>query len=237
MALIRLTLNTAKKQKQTNLFIHFWRESTACQSAYGSIWPLGDKRYTMGQGYFQFFDLPISRLWKYVLKICREIYEIGILMCKCRDVAREGGQGAREFGRSVNPIQKGRQIMPLKLLPAPLGSKSFVHLWKVQMSLFKYVWLWLHCVRIEVMKIKWGVLWQFFDQTTVSRPLCSISYSMWTPRGVPSIFYHHTHLIWLLTKEAKLHSFWKKNMRWENETPCGLTFWQKTQQVCRVVGI
>ena len=97
--------------------------------------------------------------------------------------------------------------------------------------------LWLHCVRIEVMKIKWGVLWQFFDQTTVSRPLCSISYSMWTPRGVPSIFYHHTHLIWLLTKEAKLHSFWKKNMRWENETPCGLTFWQKTQQVCRVVGI
>ena len=45
-----------------------------------------------------------------------------------------GGPGGQslppEYDGSVNPIQtKGEQIMPLKLLPAPPDSKSYLHLW------------------------------------------------------------------------------------------------------------
>ena len=62
----------------------------------------------------------------------RRVYNTSI----CRGVARGGRvrvRGARatpEFGRSVNPIQTrgGGQILPLTLLPAPLDSKSYLHL-------------------------------------------------------------------------------------------------------------
>ena len=55
------------------------------------------------------------------------------LVVSTRGVARGGGQGGPELPRKLEDQQTlftpGGQIMPLTLLPAPLDSKSYLHLW------------------------------------------------------------------------------------------------------------